>query len=287
VAAQLRRVHRSVAGAAPTQGHIVAVYGLRGGSGVTSLAVNLAATLHSLWGGRTVLVDYALPIGVCDTMLNLRPKLRLEALVTKPLDELDLDMVGAHLTQHPSGLHLLAGFEDPVQAEQLTDRLAAYLLDQVRQDHPYVVVDTSHDLTPPTVTALDQADVIVVPLTPDLNAVRLARAALELFEALGYHKDIIPVLNNTFVKNALSRAQIEKALGRALDVNVPYGEGQWANAINVGIPVVQQANPDASLRTALEDLAWAVSEPVQRQSKPANPSPAWQRAAARAQARKK
>ncbi len=288
VAAQLRRVQRSPAEpAAAPAGRVVAVYGLRGGSGVTSLTVNLALSLRQLWGASTALLDYALPIGVCDTMLNLRPRYRLEGLVTKPLDEIDLEVIEAYLTPHPTGLHLLAGFDDPVLAEQLTDRMAAYVLEQLRRHHAYVAVDTAHDLSPATVAVLDQADVLIVPFTPDLTAVRLTRAALALFKALGYDKEVVLVLNHTFVKHALTRAQIEKALGAPVEFALPYGEGVWTQAINVGVPPVLLPSPDPAITAVFDDLAWRVSAPQQRQTKPASPTAAWLRVAPRAQARMK
>jgi pilus assembly protein CpaE len=286
VAAQLRRSARpgAEAAGAASAGRLVAVYSLRGGSGCSSLAVNLAVSLSKLWGLRVPLLDLATPVGVCDSMLNLPATNRLDTLAAKRLDEIDADVVNAFLTDHNSGVRLLAGFDDPVFAEQLTDKLVTFLLEHLRQAHRYVVADLSHDLSPPTLAALDQADVIVLPLTPDLNSVRLASAALGVFKALGYDKDVVLVFNQTMAKPGLSRAQIEKALGRPLPVQVPFADTALTNAINVGVPMMMTA-VDGPLNNAIEDLAWRVSEPQMRQAKPAEPSPAWQRVSQRHRAK--
>jgi pilus assembly protein CpaE len=276
-AAQLRRAARPNPEAAPVAvSRAVAVYGLRGGTGATSIAVNLAVTLCKLWGVPVPLLDLAMPVGVCDSMLNLRPQYRLDNLVSKPVDAIDADVLRGFLTPHPSGIQLLAGLLDPVSAELLTDRMMALLLEPLRSMHPLMVMDTAHDFSPATVAALDQAEVVILPITPDVNSVRLARAALDVFMALGYQKELYLTVNCTFSKPGLSRAQIEKALGLPITVVIPYYENIWTQAINLGAPVLA-GQADAALVTIFEDLAWQVSHPLMRQAKPDNPSTTWQR----------
>jgi pilus assembly protein CpaE len=284
-AAQLRRAARPGPDAAPvTASRLVAVYGLRGGAGATSIAVNLAVTLSKLWSAPVPLLDLAMPVGVCDSMLNLRPQNRLDSLVSKPFDAIDAEVVLAYLTPHSSGVQLLAGLEDPVSSELLTDKLMGLMLDHLRQQRPLIVMDTAHDFSPATVTALDQADVVILPITPDLNSVKLASAALGVFKALGYAKDLLLMVNCTFSKPGLSRAQIEKALNVPIHAVIPYYEGIWTQAINLGAPVML-GNPDPGLVTIFEDLAWRVSDPQMRQARPANPSLTWQHASQRGRGR--
>jgi len=280
-AAQLRRAARPSAEATPaTGGRMAAVYSLRGGTGTTSIAVNLALTLAKLWQMPVPLLDLVMPVGVCDSMLNLRPPYRLDGLVSKAIDAIDGEVIKSFLTQHSSGVQLLAGLEDPVSAELLTDRVMVLLLESLRQQHPLLVMDTAHDFSPATVAALDQAETVLLTITPDLNSVRLAHAALEVFKALGYDKELLLTVNCTFSKPGLSRAQIEKALNQPINTIIPYYEGIWTQAINVGAPVLL-GPADNALVTAFEDLAWQVSGPALRQSKPAQPSATWQRVTAR------
>jgi len=281
-AAQLRRAARPTAeAAAPAAlGRLVAVYSLRGGAGTSTIAVNLAVMLARLWQTPIPLLDLAMPVGVCDSMLNLRPLNRLDGLVSKALDAIDGEVVKSFLSPHSSGVQLLAGLDDPVSAELLTDRVVALLLEPLRQQHPLLIMDTAHDFSPATVAALDQAEAVILAITPDLNSVRLAHAALEVFKALGYDKELLITVNCTFSKPGLSRAQIEKALGQPINTVIPYYEGIWTQAINVGAPALLGAT-DSALVTVYEDLAWQVSGPQLRQSKPAQPSATWQRVTAR------
>ena len=61
---------RSVAVAAPVQ--VVAVTGGKGGTGKTSVAVNLATALAQM-GRRTMLLDGDLGLANCDVLLGLAP----------------------------------------------------------------------------------------------------------------------------------------------------------------------------------------------------------------------
>ena len=141
-------------------------------------------------------------------------------------------------------------------------------------------MDLAHDLAPATVAALDQAEVIVLPITPELNSIRLASAALGVFKALGYDKEIVLVLNQTIARPTLTRAQIEKALKQTFALALPFADTAFGQGINVGVPVMM-GSPDAAVSTVLEDLAWRVSDPQMRQTKPAEPTPTWQRVAQR------
>jgi len=280
-AAQLRRAARAAPEAAPAAvGRMVAVYSLRGGTGASSVAVNLAIMLARLWSAPLPLLDLAMPVGVSDTMLNLRPQNRLDSLVAKPIEAIDGEVVKAYFTPHSSGVQLLAGLEDPVSAELLTDKVMGLLLEPLRQMYPLVLMDLAHDFSPATVAALDQADTIILTIAPELNSVRLARAALDVFKALGYEKELLVTVDCVFAKPGLSRAQIEKALDQPIHTVIPYGENIWTQAINLGAPVLA-GQPDSALLTVFEDLAWHVSGPELRQSKPAVPSAAWQRTALR------
>lgn len=285
VAAQLRRRKMTLAASESARPacKVITVFSLRGGSGCTSLAVNLAVGLAKLWGTPVPLLDFALPVGVCDAMLNLRPKYRLDNLAGRPLEELDTDVLDGSLTLHESGVKLLGGFEDAVMAEQLSEGLPPHILEHLRSRFPYVVIDTSHAFSPPIVAALDQSDVIVMPIPPDLNSVRLGVAALKVFAALKLTQELILIVNWTFAKRGIARQQAEKFLNQPVQFVIPYAESAWSNAINTGQPLLL-GEPESPLAALVEDMAWRVSDARVRQEKPAQPTEMWQRVTQRREA---
>ncbi|MBI5054343.1 MAG: hypothetical protein HZB52_13910, partial [Chloroflexi bacterium] len=59
----------------------------------------------------------------------------------------------------------------------------------------------------------------------------------------------------------------------------------WCNAINNGTPLIN-GDADSPLVTLLEDLAWRLSDPRERESKPEKPTAMWQRVTHRLSAQK-
>ena len=82
---------------------------LRGGVGVTTLAVNLAAMLAQVSDDGVCLVDLSPSSGHVALQLGLRPEPNWSTLVGgREAGPFDAATVGAHLLQHSSGLHVLA-----------------------------------------------------------------------------------------------------------------------------------------------------------------------------------
>ena len=100
----VRRVLRdSGSDAAPTSnGRVITVFSPKGGSGKTTIAVNLAIALASA-GKRTLLLDLDLQFGDAGIMLGLATDKTLYDLVGSP-GQLDSDKLLGFTTTHASGL---------------------------------------------------------------------------------------------------------------------------------------------------------------------------------------
>ncbi len=286
VAAQLRRKRMLAGQAGHELGRVITVFSLRGGAGCSSLAVNMAVGLTLMWDLPVVLFDLALPVGLCDVMLNLKPRYNLGDLAERSIDEIDADLIEGYLAQHETGLRFFGGSTDPAQSERVTDNLISYALGHLRENYAYIVVDTSHSFAPPVLAALDAADKILMPLTPDINSVRVGAASLKVFDSLGYPEDKTTlVLNWTFSKSGLATGRVEEVLHHPVEMVIPHAEGIWSEAINVGRPVIT-GDPESPLVAMLEDAVWRLSRPVDRRRRPAAPTRMWQRVTQRMKQRR-
>jgi pilus assembly protein CpaE len=285
VKAHLRRADMVDGDDAGPAGVVSTFFSLRGGAGCTSLAVNLAMALNQLWDTSVALVDLALPVALCDVMLNLKPYHGLSDLAHLDQNELEGDVIEGHLTEHESGVKLLSGISTPPDADRITDSLVSHILDYLKTNYDYVVVDTSHSFSPSALAALDSADHILMPLTPDFNSLRVGSTALDVFDMLEYDTDKISIIINQFTSNtSLSKDRIERALKRSIWQAIPYARNLWIEGINTGQPVVL-SDPDLPTVAGLEDMAWAISTPADRRSRPVDASPMWARVNARAEMR--
>jgi len=84
----------------------IAITGAKGGIGKTTIATNLAICLQKEFPSQVVLVDFLGQYGDVPLLLDMHPQGGLGELLL--MDELDADMVQSQLTQHSSGLWVLA-----------------------------------------------------------------------------------------------------------------------------------------------------------------------------------
>ncbi len=291
VTALLRRVEASRLSRhdAPVQesARMIAVHSLRGGTGVSTLAVNLGVGLASLWKKPTVLVDLTMTAGQVAMMLNMPLKRTWTDIARFNADELDIDAIMSIVGGHESGLSFIAAPTFPSEAEILHSETLGAALRLMKGQFEYVVADLPHDFSESAIQALDIADVILIVATPDMASIRAVVAAMDTYEKLGYKKEKIKlVLSAIFPRSSLSKEKIESALGMTTLVTIPYVQDVFVDAINFGQPPLYH-KPNESVSALLEDFALLMSKDDHKKSKPENPTEAWKRVYKRYQERKK
>jgi pilus assembly protein CpaE len=272
----LRRALTTGAGAAQLAGKIIAVFSLRGGVGVSSLAANLATGLAQLWNCPTVLVDLSLMAGHSALMLNLAQRNTWADLARLPVEDVDAEMVNALLLPHGSGAFLLAAPRRPEDSELVTGERVTHVLNILREQYHYIVLDLPHDFRETTLAGLDLAQEILTVMSSDLASVLAMSSTQDVFETLNYPRDIVKlVLSQTFERNALGQKVMEDALKRRCSLVIPYAP-EMVQAINVGKPLVLMA-PTSPAGMVLEDYAYQMSKDEHRKQQPEHPTLAWQR----------
>src|SRR5690606_34403951 len=98
------------------RGKVIVVTSAKGGSGKTVTATNLALLLTRHEGKRVALVDADLQFGDCCLVLQLEPRFTM-VNAAHELHQLDSSMLTTLLTEHPSGLKVLAAPLEPAFAD--------------------------------------------------------------------------------------------------------------------------------------------------------------------------
>jgi pilus assembly protein CpaE len=291
VAALLRRVEAARTSALEPAtregGRLIAIHSLRGGTGCSSLAVNLGVGLVNLWTLPVVLLDLTMTAGQVALMLNMTLRRTWTDIARFEAGELDFSMLSSILCSHESKLAFVAAPTFPSQAEPLRPELLAAAFNLFKSHFEYIVADLPHDFSDPALQALDAADVILMVVTPDMASIRAVTAALDTYEKLGYPKQKIKLLlNSTFPQSGLPRDKIESALGMPAMAVMPYFPNVFVEAINRGQPVIFD-KPKEPAAAFLEDLAFFMSKDAHKKAKPENPTETWNRVYKRYQERKK
>ena len=156
-------------------GQLLAVFGPCGGTGASSVAVNLGIALAKL-SGRSLLVDLKLATGDLAPLLDLKPSFTLADLCQQA-GQLDRTMFQRSLAAHATGVHLLAPPHSLADLPYLTGDAVAQVLTMARSLFSYVLVDLDCSFREAQEPALRLADRILVMLRLDFTCLRNTRSA--------------------------------------------------------------------------------------------------------------
>lgn len=220
------------------KGKIVVVYSPKGGAGCTTLAVNLALTLHNE-DTPVALVDGNLQFGDVAVFVNEQGKNTIIDLAPRA-EELDPEIVEEVMIKHAaSGLHILAAPSRPEYAEKVSSGQFTKVLEYLRQLYAYVVVDTSSYLTDITLSAIDISDLIVLVTTQDIPAIKNCRLFLDLLQTMGIDRERILFVMNRFDKRInITPERVAENLKQEVASVIPLDEQVVTKAVNRGVPFV-------------------------------------------------
>ena len=242
VSAAMREQFTPVAGAPPRpegtpHGRIVTVFSAKGGCGKTTLATNMAAALADRGRREVCLVDLDLAFGDVAIALQLFPAHTIADAV--PLGEnVDFTAIQSLLTPHSPGLTTLVAPVEPGGSEAIPASMVGHILDLLRGQFDYVVVDTPPAFDDQVLTAFDMSDIVCLLATLDIPALKNLKLTLETMELLNYPRDRWRiVMNRADSKVGLSIAEVEKTLRTTISVQIPSSRDVPA-AINRGVPIV-------------------------------------------------
>ena len=236
------------------RGKVFAVVNAKGGSGATTIAVNLALALQST-NGQTALADLA-PLGHAALHLNLRPSFTAYDAI-RNLHRLDSSLLESFTTRHAGGLQLLAGASAPSEA-QPTPAEFARLFDLLSAYFQFVVVDLSSRMDTVTRLICELSETVMVVAGTDVASLWSA-ARIQQFLGENNGRDRLRLVLNRFRKiPGFQESEVEAASGLKLLWKVPNHYPAASGAIDRGVPLMQQNRSD--LTRAFTGLAEKLTE---------------------------
>jgi pilus assembly protein CpaE len=236
------------------EGKIIATFSPKGGSGCSTIAVNVAVALAKI-GHRTVLVDGSLQFGDVAVMLNMKEMTSLVDLTSRA-SELDTDLISSVVQLHRSELNVLLAPPRPEMAEVVTGEHMKNLLDTLRTNYDFVVIDTSSSLDDISLTVLDSADRIILVTQQSLPSLKNVSRFLNLTESLEYEQfKVWLVINRVSDKQGISVKNISSTLKRSVVMTIPDDEVAVSAAANQGVPLLTGSTQRRPVSVALSKLA--------------------------------
>jgi Flp pilus assembly CpaE family ATPase len=240
-------------------GRIYAVFSPRGGSGKTTLAVNMAVQQALQQPDRTALLDLSLTFGHAAAQLGLEPQTSLAAIPVESLDDFDRRTLGGYLTEHPSGLRLLVAGTRPEEGEVVTVTHVRAALSTMKRQFSATIVDCGSSFDEPTIAALEMADRVILLCTPELNTLRDVRECLRVFgEIIRLEPARLCFVFNQYQPFvSLGREQFEAALEQPMAFDIPHAGEAAYKAAAKGEPLALSSSGSAFSK-AVERLTRAL-----------------------------
>lgn len=239
----------------------VVCFSPKGGVGTTTIAVNVAVTAAARRPGQVLLIDLDLQFGGVATHLNLTPRQTLADVSREAAALREPELLRSYATHHQSGLHVIAAPETPEMAELVTPHHIEQLMNVALEAYELVVVDAGSYLDERVMTAFERAETVVLPVYPEIGALKSMHALLDyLNEAGTVAAKSMFVLNNMFARDILRLRDIESALGQRIAADLPYDPFLYLKAVNEGVPVVLGAPRTAPAEQLVKLCASAFGE---------------------------
>ncbi len=230
----------------------IAVFNPKGGVGKTTVATNLASALQSRKGKSVLLIDADTVTGHVTSSLGIdggrtvADSWRDEAEGGPSETLLDIS------AQHSSGMQVVALTDSPLNTDVLDPARLSAAIKAMRPRVDVIVIDLH-----PSYSALNQAifaesDRILVPVTPDVPAIRAAVQLRDVARGLGCRERLALVVNRA--NSGVTTEAMERTVGMPALSLIRSGGLLFVRAANEGRTVIEMF-PREKITSDFDELA--------------------------------
>ncbi len=250
-------------------GSVIALFGVKGGVGATTLAVYLSIFLVRQHRKKVLLIDHHHQLGHVCLYLGLTENPYYFDELLRNVDRLDVELLAGFLTHHPSGLDVLPSPDTCAVRYSSSPNDMEHVLEFLRTQYDYVVLDSSLETQNINTAIIDSSDEVYLVATPDVAALRDLSRHVENF---GLDSRTAPKLriaiNRSTANDAVSAEQVESAVSFPVSVTIPNSYAELIRAINAGEPLSPQRRSEFTTKFS----KWA-NRMVHAQSNPETETP--------------
>ncbi|MFI5260969.1 MAG: AAA family ATPase [Candidatus Limnocylindrales bacterium] len=215
---------------------VVGIFNPKGGVGKTSVATNLAAALQTTRDQRVLLVDADTTSGHIATSLGLE---HLKSVADALADDEGVPRnFGGIAAAHANGLRVAALVSNPLQVEQIDPTAMGEALARSRFGFDIVIIDMHPDYGPLNRAIFERCDRILVPVTPDVPALRAAMQFLEIADQAGLRDRLAMVVNRA--NSGVTIPDMERTTGLRAFAEIRSAGPLFVRAANEGTTVVER-----------------------------------------------
>jgi pilus assembly protein CpaE len=234
---------------------IISVYGTKGGTGKSTVSVNLATALQKN-GNSVAIIDLDLQFGDVGVFMNVANVKTISDLVNE--GDFGLNTIKRYMHKHSSGVSVLCAPESPELAEIVKPEHINMIANTIKGEFDYIVFDMSPTIDEYVLHVLDISDSIYFVTNPEISTLKNTKVCLNVLNTLGYSDKVKIVLNkdgDSYVK----KKDMEDVLNKKMTIVIPRDAKSAISAINRGIPLVE-ANPHSKISKTI--MKYVASEEI-------------------------
>lgn len=235
----------------------IVIFSTKGGVGKTLVTANLAVSLAKDEAKRVCLIDLDTHgAGDMARMLNLKPQKAMVDLIAQLKRNPESVVKKDFLSSAPDlGFSFLPAVLRPQQSPHLDPELVKSVFALYEKDFDYVIIDAGKIFTETFANILNQANLILFVVTPDVLSVYQTKWALDTLQFMHIPLSMVRVvLNRAESLSSISWHEVRVTLPVDIIARIP-SEGRIAGqAVNQSIPVVIDS-PRSKLSLAIKEFA--------------------------------
>lgn len=220
------------------RGQIVIVFNPKGGVGKTTIAVNAAAMLQVRKAQRVLLVDCDTVTGHVASSLGMENVRTVADAWTEDLSTGITETFSEIASPHLNGVSVLVMAESPLHTEILDPKRVAEAITTACRVYDWVIVDMHPDYGPLNQVIFERADKIIVPVTPDVPAIRAAVQFREVAVELDIRDRLAMVVNRA--NSGVSVGDMERTVGMPALAEIRSAGMVFVRAANEGRSAVER-----------------------------------------------
>ena len=247
-------IHRAAERARPKDGTrsstVLSFFGVKGGAGTTTIAVNSAIEIARTSKKPTLIIDLHQFTGEVALFLGVRPRFTLADALDN-LHRIDTEFLRELVVKHKTGLDILAGGEQADRPGPQDAPLFEQLLQTLSRSYDYIVIDAGLVTGSCAEIAVFAADSIYLVANPDIASVRNAHRVIEKLGQLGAGRERLRILlNRASDQHDIGQKQIESTLGISVFSVFASDYSTVSAALNSGVPLTLSNHSDLAAQFA-------------------------------------
>jgi pilus assembly protein CpaE len=225
------------------KGGVTAFVNAKGGSGATTLAVNVAHVLATKFKAEVALIDLDLQFGDVALSLDIKPRTTIIDALRQP-DRVDPVFLKALMTKHESGLDILASPGNLTSIEELTPQAVRKILQAAVEDYEFVILDVPRIFSSAVIEALKFSEPVMLVGQNSLETIRDAKVVLDNLSLIGLPLNNIELINNRAMAKSSSVPidKLKDTLGKEKVHRIRNDFAASTSAQDQGLPVTAVAN---------------------------------------------